>query len=490
MTTVSGAGRSLPVDELRTLFLFDALTDEQLAWLAGRGWVSRAPAGTVVFAEGDRAERFFVLLTGTIALSRRVGPGNVEITRTDQRGVYGGATQAYLHGVDIGRTLTGTMRAVTDCTFFVLPADDFGTMVREWFPMAIHLLEGLFLGLHTSQALVAERERLTALGALAAGLMHELNNPAAATVRATSALRQRVAGMRHKLGMLADGRIEPAQMLALTRLQESVVERAAKAPRLTAIEASDREDELADWLDRHGVTDGWDLAPVLVHAGVDLACLGDVAGSVGPGLLDQALHWLGYACETEQLMAEIEDAGSRISGLVASAKQYAQADRAPHQLIDVHDGLDSTLAILAHTMGEQIRVVTSYDRSLPRIPAYPAELNQVWTNLIDNAVQAMTADTGAGRLTVTTSRSDDRILVEVADTGPGIPEQLRRRVFEPFFTTKPVGSGTGLGLDIAYRIVVNRHSGDITVSSQPGDTRFTVCLPVTEPAEGSGTMRA
>ena len=467
-------------DELKSLFLFEALTDEQLAWLAERGTVQEFPAGSTVFAEGEPAESFFVLLSGTLALSRRVQQDDVETVRTDQRGVYMGATQAYLRddpGVE--HRYLASMRAVSDCRFFVLSATDFVTMVRDWFPMALHLLEGLFFGMRASQALIGERQRLAALGSLASGLMHELNNPAAATVRATAALRERVAGMRRKLGMLADGRIAAEQLRALTQVVEPIIERAAKTPELTPMQTSDREDELSDWLDEHEVTAGWDLAPVFVAGGLDLDCLEEVAGSVGPELLDQALHWIGYVLETEQLMTDIEDAGNRIASLVAAAKQYSQLDRAAHQWVDVHDGLKSTLVMLTHKLGDGIRMVKDFDRTLPQIPAYPAELNQVWTNLIDNAVQAMD---GAGTLTLRTARDGDRVLVEVGDTGPGIPAGLRQRVFEPFFTTKPVGAGTGLGLDISYRIVVNRHGGDITFISSPGDTRFQVRLPTSEPA--------
>src|SRR6266508_4627508 len=240
-----------------------------------------------------------------------------------------------------------------------------------------------------------------------------------------------------------------------------------------------RRVDVGDWLEEHQVTGGWDLAPVFVQAGLDIQCLEEIAGSVGPGLLDQSLHWLGYALETEQLMTDIEDASARISSLVGAAKQYSQLDRASHQWIDVHAGIDSTLVMLNHKIGDGVRVVKEYDRTLPKIPAHPAELNQVWTNLVDNAVQAMQ---GSGTLTIRTARDGGRILVEVADTGPGVPPDLRRRVFEPFFTTKPVGQGTGLGLDISYRIVVNRHRGDLTLTSEPGDTRFQVRLPLTEPA--------
>ena len=463
--------------ELKTLFLFESLTDEQREWLAGQGTVREFAADTVVFAEGDPAESFFVLLSGTLALSRKVQQDDVETTRTDQRGAYMGATRAYLREEVESGTYGATMRAITDCTFFVLPAVDFGTMVRDWFPMAIHLIEGLFYGMRNTQAVIGQRERLTALGSLTAGLMHELNNPAAASVRATATLRQRVAGMRKKLSKLADERIEPAVLRRLTELQEAVIERAAKAPKLTAMQASDAEDEVSDWLDQHGVSDSWEIAPVFVQGGMDLDCLQEIADSVTADLLGQSLHWLRYALETEQLMTDIEDASARISSLVGAAKQYSQLDRATHQWIDVHDGIDSTLVMLGHKLGDGITVVKEYDRTLPKIPARPAELNQVWTNLIDNAVDAMA---GHGTLTIRSSMDGERVLVEVGDTGPGVPAEIRRRVFEPFFTTKPVGQGTGLGLDISYRIVVSRHGGDLNLISEPGDTRFQVRLPLTE----------
>ena len=472
-------GRLTPA-ELKTLFLFEKLTDQQLEWIAEHGCTMHAKAGSLVIREGDPADQFFMLLSGTISLFRRVGQDDVQTTRTEQRGVYMGATQAYIRDEGVERKYMASMRALDDSDFFVLSSADFGWMMREWFPMAIHLLEGLTLGMRSTQAAISERQRLMALGALSAGLMHELNNPAAAASRATGALRQRVAGMRHKLGMLAAGKVPADRLDALVELQEDVIEKAAKAPVLTAMQAADREDELGDWMDQRKITGSWDLAPVFAQGGIDIDCLENIETKVAsPALLDQAIHWIGYALETEQLMSDIEDATGRVSSLVSAAKQYSQLDRAAHQWIDVHTGLDSTLVMLTHKIGKGIKIVKEYDRSIPEIPAHPAELNQVWTNLIDNAVQAMN---GAGTLTIKTWREDDFVYVSVGDTGPGVPENLRKRVFEPFFTTKPVGEGTGLGLDISYRIVVNGHGGDIRLTSQPGDTHFTVCLPVAEPA--------
>ena len=477
MTEMPAPVERLTPAELRTLFLFEALDDDKLSWLAEIGRVEHRSAGEAVYTEGEEATCFFVLLDGTVLLTRRVGDGEVEISRTNQRGVYAGATQAYLAPAE-QRPYVNSLQSVTDSRLLVLEARTFATTIRTWFPMAMHLLEGLFVGMRASDALVGQRERLLSLGRLSAGLTHELNNPAAAAVRATSALRERVTKMRHKLALLAGGNLDTETLIRLTAVQEEAVERLPKAPKLTPMQVSDAEDELIDWLDEHSVTDGWDLAPTLVAAGVDCSWLDRVMSVVPAEHLENGLRWVTYALETEMLMNEIEDATHRISALVGAAKQYSQLDRAAHQFVDVHDGLDSTLVMLGGKVTRGIRVEKDYDRTLPDIPAYPAELNQVWTNLIDNAIGAMD---GQGTLTLRTALEGDQALVEVADTGPGVPDDLRQRIFEPFFTTKPVGEGTGLGLDIAYRIVVQRHRGDLRLESSPGNTRFQVRLPLTEP---------
>ncbi len=473
-TTETAVPDRISPDELRTLFLFEKLDDDKIDWLVDRGRVEWRRAGTPVYSEGEPATCFFVLLDGTVSMSRNIRGDEVETIRTDQRGVYAGATQAWL-GDRAPETYNSSLRAIVDCRFFVLPADDFATAIAEWFPMAMHLLEGVFFGVRNAQAVVGQRERLLALGSLSAGLTHELNNPAAAAVRATSTLRERIAGMRQKLAMLAKGAIDPAALPGLVSLQEAAVERVAKAPKLTAMETGDREDELTDWLDAHQVRGGWDMAPTLVAAGLDVEWMDEVVETVGADRLEPAARWLAYTVETEMLMGEIEDATTRISTLVTAAKQYSQMGRAPYQVVDVHELLDSTLVMLGRKIGDGVQVVKDYDRSLPPIPAYAAELNQVWTNLIDNALGAME---GHGTLTVRTAKADACLLVEIGDTGPGVPAEIRGRIFEPFFTTKPVGEGTGLGLDICWRIVVNKHHGDLRVESVPGDTRFQVFLPL------------
>ena len=459
-------------DELRTLFLFEKLTDEQLDRLCVEGHVEVIPTGPV-FAEGEPATCLYVLIEGTVVQSRRVGADDVEAGRTSQRGVYSGAYMAYI-GDRVPQVYPNSLRVTEPSRFYVLGADCFAQIMNEWFPMPVHLLEGLFFGSQRTKEAVGQRERLLALGSLTAGLTHELNNPAAAAVRATSSLRERVAGMRQKLKMIASGKYDKAKLEPLIELQQRAAEQVAKAPKLDPMEASDREDEVTDWLEDHGCHEGWQLAPVFVQAGLYSDWLDQVLDTVGPDMIEPALRWLNYTVETELLMNEIEDATTRVSTLVGAAKQYSQLDRAPYQVVDVHDLLSSTLLMMSAKL-KGIKIVKNYDKSLPKIPAYASELNQVWTNLIDNAAQAMR---GEGTLTIRTARDDANVLVEIGDTGPGIPKEIQERIFEPFFSTKPVGEGTGLGLDIAWRIVVKKHHGDLRVESVPGDTRFQVRLPI------------
>jgi len=484
MTTTEQSDRLTPA-ELATYFLFEALDTDQLEWLSEHGRVQRYAAGTTVYGAEEPATCFYMLLEGTMILSRRVADHDVEITRSSQPGAYSGAVRAWLtptHSEAAEQRYAGSVQALTDCSYWQVPADEFGAALRRWFPMAMHLLDGLFTGMRSSDAVIGQRERLTALGRLTAGLTHELNNPAAAAVRATATLRERVAAMRAKLGHLASGKVDPDTLVRLSKLQEAAIERSAKAAKhghLTPMQASDREDEISDWFDDHQLTAGWQLAPVLVASGLDVDWLDEMRESIPGEHLEAGLRWITYALESEQLMSEIEDATDRIANLIGAAKQYSQLDRAEHQQIDVHIGLKSTLIMLGGKVVEGITVVKDFDRSLPEIPAYPAELNQVWTNLIDNALGAMQ---GSGTLTIRTARDGDFVLVEIGDTGPGVPPEIAGKIFEPFFTTKPVGEGTGLGLDISWRIVVNRHGGDLQVKSVPGDTRFQVRLPLTDPS--------
>jgi signal transduction histidine kinase len=458
---------------MRSLFLFEKLSDEQLEWLCRNGHVELFEPGWI-YREGDPATCFYVLLDGGIALAGHVGDDDVETTRTTQVGAYAGAWRAFLPDSGLDR-YNNSMRVIAPSRMYVLSAGLFSQFMHDWFPMPLHLLEGLFFGMHISQQAVGQRERLLALGSLSAGLTHELNNPAAAAVRATSTLRERAAGMRHELGLIASGRYGRDALQALIRLQEDAVAHVSSAPELSPMATADLEDALTDWFDEHDIDGGWEIAPTFVQAGLDVEWLTKVTEAVDGANLDGAIRWLNHTIDTELMMSEIEDSTTRISTLVTATKQYSQLDRAPYRVVDVHELLSSTLLMLKTKIGGDVTVVKDYDMTLPPVPVYAAELNQAWTNLIDNAVDAMA---GRGTLTIRTARDNDWLLVQIGDTGPGIPEEVRGRIFEPFFTTKPVGSGTGLGLDISWRIVVNKHHGDLSVESVPGDTRFSVRIPL------------
>lgn len=471
-------------EELRTLFLFEALTDEQLQTLCANGHIQTFEPGPIV-TEGDPATCLYVLIEGELVMSKWSGGVQIETGRTSQRGVYCGAWSAYIPAER--HLYEASVRVTRPSRFFVLDATAFATFMRTEFPMAVHLLEGHMIGGQRQRQMLGQREKLLALGQLSAGLTHQLNNPAGATARAVADLRESVGKVRHKLAMLADGQFSPAALKVLVRIQDDVAEHVAKSKsqQLTAMETSDREDAIGDWLESHGIDAAWDYAPTFVEAGLDVDWLERVDASIADvdcsATLPGAIGWLKYTIDNELLMNQIAEASKRISALLAGAKQYSQMDRAPYQNADVHELLHSTLMMFGGKIGKDssIKLVKDYDRSLPELLCYPGDLNQVWTNLVDNAIQAMG---GQGTLTVRTMRSTDQgVRVEICDDGPGIPADIIDRIFTPFFTTKPFGEGTGLGLDLAWRIVVEKHQGNLSVESKPGDTRFIVWLPQEAP---------
>jgi signal transduction histidine kinase len=465
---------TVPAEELKTLFLFEALNDEQLQFISERSVRRTFDTGQWVFREGEPAEYVVILLDGALRLSRRAGAEDVVVVETAHRGSYAGATRAYIDEED--PRYTASLQATEPTSFLCIGAPDFAEFMHRYFPMAVHLLEGLYLGIRNSEGTIREREHLARLGALSANLGHELNNPAAAASRATAQLRRRVSDMRGKLAMIAEGRISPDMLQLLVKLQQEVVDRATGGgPTLTSLQLADLEDSLVDRLEDAGVRAAGDLAPIFASAGLDVDWLDGVIVAVGEDR-EGPLRWLAYTLEAEQLMDEIAESTGRISTLVAAVKQYSYMDTAAIQDIDVHVGLEATVVMLGHKLSG-VTVVRDFAAELPKIPAYPAELNQVWTNLIDNAVQAMD---GQGTLSLRIAVDDETLQVDVGDTGPGIPPEVQPRVFDAFYTTKPQGEGTGLGLETVRRIVERRHHGEVSFTTSDEGTTFSVRLPRTQ----------
>lgn len=456
------------VDDLRGLSLFDGLTDAQLGQLVEAGTEVAIEPGRGLFREGAHADFWWVLLDGKVDLVRHVGREDIVVARMDEPGRWAGGFRAWdEHGVYLA-----TGRGVSAGRVLRVPADALRELCSEWFPFGGHLIEGLFHTARSVESTARQRDALVTLGTLAAGLAHEINNPASAAGRAVDALQDSCQTLLSSLRRLADADITPEQFRALDALR-SATESTGPAP--DPLARADREQSLTAWFDSHGVERGWLIAPPLAAAGIDPPWCAEVAGLLEGAALQPGLEWVASTFSATAQLSEVRESTRRISELVAAVRSYSQMDRASMQQTDVSDGLESTLVMLGHKLRDGVVVVREYGQDVPRIEAYTGELNQVWTNLIDNAVDAMD---GSGTLRLTTRSEDDTVVVEVGDTGSGMSPEVAARAFEAFYTTKDVGAGTGLGLDIARRIVVERHGGTITIDQRPGETVLRVSLPV------------
>jgi signal transduction histidine kinase len=456
-------------DELRTLSLFGGLADDQLAELAEGSTEVRIEPGAEMFREGEHADFWWVLLDGSIDLVRHIGREDTVVGKMDVPGRWAGGFRAWdEHGVYLA-----TGRGATQGRVLRVPAEVLRERFNAWFPFGRHLIEGLYRTARSIESTARQRESLVTLGTLAAGLAHEINNPAAAATRAVDALEGECQTLLSSLSRLANDEISARQFTALDALRREVEPQAAAVQDPLAL--ADHEEALSAWLDRHGVVRGWMIAPPLAAAGVDLAWCERAAGVLTGSALEPGLEWVASTFSVAALLAEIKESSQRISGLVTAIKSYSQMDRASMQHIDVTEGIESTLVMLGQKLRDGVTVVRDYSAGVPRIDAYAGELNQVWTNLIDNAVDAMD---GAGTLRVAVRTEGDDVVIEVGDTGPGMPPQVAARAFEAFYTTKDVGQGAGLGLDIAQRIVVERHGGTIAIDCRPGETVLCVRIPV------------
>jgi signal transduction histidine kinase len=462
--------------DLRSLRIFDGVTDDQLAELVAAGAEVHIEPGVDLFREGEHADFWWLLVDGAVDLVRHVGGEDTVVGRMDVPGRWAGGFRAWdEHGVYLA-----TGRAVAEGRVLRVPAEALRELSTAWFPFGGHLIQGIYRTARSIESTARQRESLITLGTLAAGLAHEINNPAAAAIRAVDALEGACQTLLSSVGRLARNEISVVQFTALEALRGEIE---PSAEVLDPLAVADREDVLSSWLIRHGVEREWIIAPTLAAAGVDIAWCERAATVLETTALQPGLEWVASTVSAATLLAEVKESTRRVSDLVAAVKSYTQMDRASRQHIEVTDGLESTLMMLGRKLGDGgVTIVRDYGPDVPRIDAYPGELNQVWTNLINNAVDAMD---GAGTLRVATRAEAGAVVVEIGDTGPGIPPQVAARAFEAFYTTKDVGKGTGLGLDIARRIVEERHSGTISIDSRPDETVLRVRLPVQPPkAEG------
>jgi signal transduction histidine kinase len=462
----------MKIDELRSIALFDGLTEDQLRELMAVGEEVTFGDGDELFHEAQPADSWWVLLEGSVDLLRHVGQEDTRLGVMSSPGQWAGGFRAWdEHGVYMA-----TGRGSSPGRALRVPATQLAERAHAWFPFGVHLLKGLIHTARNIETMARQREALVALGTLAAGFAHEINNPASAATRAADALEASCEDLQSSLGRLAERSITAGQFLALDALRREIDPHGASSDPLAI---ADREDAVSDWLVERGVDRDWIIAPSLAAAGLDVAWCAKAADLLGRDAIGPGLEWIASSLATSTLLAEVKDATRRISELVDAVKSYSQMDRASMQYTDVTEGIESTLVMLGHRMPSGVTVVRDYRAQLPRIEANAGELNQVWTNLVDNAIDAMN---GAGRLRVSTLVADDGVAVEVGDSGTGMTPQVQAHAFEPFFTTKSIGKGTGLGLDIARRIVVERHGGEITIDQQPGETVFRVRLPLRAPA--------
>jgi signal transduction histidine kinase len=452
--------------------LFPKLEPDVLACLREHGQEITLHDGELAWEQGDTRYSMFVVLDGQIRVTKQVGDQEFLLV-THEPGEFTGEISMLTGAPAMARG-----RASGETRVMRIPIDQFRKFVSECPAFSEPVLAALAKRFREVDSNLREREKLVALGKLSAGLAHELNNPAAAARRAMDQL-QEVIDRIEAASLEHDGRLQPEQRTALRAARENL--RKNHRPPLEALDRADEEERMCTWLDDLGVKESWVVAPTLVGAGVRKDDLAARLVGIDPKAAVAGLEWLEQVLRVDDLLGDARSATGRISELVKTIKAYSHMDEAPYQEIDLHEGIDSTLKMFASATKKSIEVVREYDRSMPKISAYASELNQVWTNLIDNAIDAMD---GNGKLTVRTVREPEAALVEIEDTGSGIPEDIQGRIFEPFFTTKSVGKGTGLGLDIVYRIVTRRHHGQVRVYSQPGQTRFQVRLPFKQSAPG------
>jgi signal transduction histidine kinase len=460
-------------ETLRKLSFFAGLSEDDLDRLYSLAEPVSCTKGDYLMREGDPADALYVVIDGMFEVTKLAGDQEVVISGCKDGDVIGEI------GLLEKTPRTATLRALKDSHLLKISTDSFYQMLCSR-SAAEAIIGTMMLRLRNTEGMLMQTEKMAALGNMAAGLAHELNNPAAAVRRSTDQLTQALAAWQQATLLLGASGVRGDDASRLSELGSEVQARATEPIELDPLARSDRQDELESWLEEHGVEEPWDLAPALVSAGWDLAGLQVLSRYFTVDQLPAAVQWLASASLVYNLLHELGIGSSRISQIVKSVKAYSFLDQAPIQEISVREGLEDTLVMLRHKLRSGIHITRSYAPDLPRIEAYGSELNQVWTNIIDNAIDAM-GDTG--ELTLRAYPEDGHVAVEITNDGPAIPPEVQARMFDPFFTTKGPGAGTGLGLHITRNIVQLKHHGQIKVSSRPGATTFRVTLPLELPQD-------
>jgi signal transduction histidine kinase len=465
------------LDELRQIPLFADLSEEDLERLYRMAETVSIPAGQLVLSEGDPGDSLYVVLEGELEVTKRQGSQDVLLALYDPGQFFG--EMALLEQAP----RSASVRTVQESRLLVISQAAFQSLLSCGPAAPLRILHTVTSRLRSTESALIQNEKMAALGTLAAGLAHELNNPAAAIRRSAAQLRDALAERDRLAARLHSLSADQHQKESLGALQEEITERKITASQGDPLALSDQEDELQDWLEDHGVEEAWDLAPGLVSYGWDSGELERLAQEFSPTQLPVVVRWLGATSSVYGLLEEVGQSAEAMSEIVKAVKTYSYLDQAPIQEVDVIASLENTLVLLRPRITADICITRDYADDVPRIEAYGSELNQVWTNIIDNAIDAIE---GRGELTLRAYTTDGVVTVDVIDDGPGIPPAIQSRIFEPFFTTKAPGVGTGLGLHIAYNIVVNKHRGQIQVASKPGETRLRVVLPIHLAANNAG----
>jgi signal transduction histidine kinase len=420
----------------------------------------------VLMKQGDSGDTAYVVLSGEFEVTKQSGQSLIKIDIRTPGDVLG--EMALLSQSPRSATVT----AVTDCETLCISKEVFDDLLSTSPSASMAVLHWVMARLSQNDALLHQQERMAALGTLSAGLAHELNNPAAAAQRSASELNKTLVKLQVLTHEIEATAFRENQTDWLDAFMQEASRRFSSPLKLKALEKIELVDQLQAWLEANGVGTAWEFAPAMVNFGWNADELEKIKGSA---FFDLSIQWLGMGCMTVGLLHEVQQAAGRISQIVQAMKSYTYLDQAPLLEVDVHEGLENTLVIMQHKLKKGVTVKREYSSGLPRIEAYASELNQVWTNIIDNAVDAMD---GRGEIILRTYEEDRHVIVEIIDNGPGIPEEIRSRIYEPFYTTKPPGKGTGLGLHISHDIIANRHRGQLLVESRPGETKFKVVLPI------------